>query len=324
VSTAPSASPHNDGPDMPEPAWPGETSGVMFEPDLGGPLGAPDELLTAPTPDGTSGVTIADLPSLDENRNGHHPSTPGSTWEPPADHAPDLEVDLTGALNAIVKPSVSINDALGATVSRPARPDGGTAQNSAAPGAGAGTALAPVANGVAPAAGDISIAEGQAEPVMGHVETDAASAEPELDAVFDSLRDQAADQLAQMPQRDQATRLLRMADTYQAAGMIDQARAALEQAAQDPRYRFRAMASLGRLIRKHGEPHDALRWFEQAAEAPAPSPDDGRALLYDLADTLERTGESTRALAVWLDLLAEQDDYRDVRSRIDRLVRTQS
>ena len=114
---------------------------------------------------------------------------------------------------------------------------------------------------------------------------------------------------------------MRMGETYLAAGMMDEARTALEQAAADPRFRFRAMAALGRLYEHHDQPVEALRWLEQAAEASAPNADDGRALLYDLADTLkQRRG---RALATWLDLLSEQDDYRDVRSRIDRLVRTQ-
>src|SRR5581483_10136011 len=107
-----------------------------------------------------------------------------------------------------------------------------------------------------------------------------------------------------------------------AAGMIDEARGALEQASQDPRFRFQALAALGRLYKRNDAP-EALRWLERAAEASAPSADEGRALLYDLADTLERTGEGTRALAVWLDLLADQEDYRDVRGRVDRLVQGQ-
>jgi tetratricopeptide (TPR) repeat protein len=163
-------------------------------------------------------------------------------------------------------------------------------------------------------------------PALGEItfSADAAASEPELDKAFEDLREKVADELAQLPQHDKAARLMRMGETYQAAGMIDEARSALEQAAADPRFRFRAMAALGRLYRRHNQPVEALRWLEKAAEASAPSADDGRALLYDLADTLERTGEGTRALATWLDLLADQDDYRDVRSRVDRLVRTQS
>ena len=61
-----------------------------------------------------------------------------------------------------------------------------------------------------------------------------------------------------------------------------------------------------------------------AAEAPAPSVDEHRAALYEWADALEATGETTRALVVLLDLVAEQGDYKDARARIDRLSRVQA
>ena len=44
----------------------------------------------------------------------------------------------------------------------------------------------------------------------------------------------------------------------------------------------------------------------------------------ELADALETTGEHTRALAVLLDLVAEQSDYRDARARIERLSRVKA
>jgi len=43
--------------------------------------------------------------------------------------------------------------------------------------------------------------------------------------------------------------------------------------------------------------------------------------LYDLADTLERTGESVRALAVFIELEADAGLYRDVHARIEQLTR---
>ena len=68
----------------------------------------------------------------------------------------------------------------------------------------------------------------------------------------------------------------------------------------------------------------ALDWFERAAEAPAPTPDAGRALLYDLADALEVIGESGRALAVFGELDADVHGYRDVAQRLERLSRVQA
>ena len=63
---------------------------------------------------------------------------------------------------------------------------------------------------------------------------------------------------------------------------------------------------------------------ECAAEAPAPTAEEGRALLYDLGVTLEETGETARALAVFLELQADAGDYRDVSRRIDRLARVRT
>jgi len=44
----------------------------------------------------------------------------------------------------------------------------------------------------------------------------------------------------------------------------------------------------------------------------------------DKCHALETTGEHTRALAVLLDLVAEQSDYRDARARIERLSRVKA
>ena len=46
-------------------------------------------------------------------------------------------------------------------------------------------------------------------------------------------------------------------------------------------------------------------------------------MLYELADTLERLGESARAMAILVDLDADAGGYRDVRLRIEQLARAQ-
>ena len=68
----------------------------------------------------------------------------------------------------------------------------------------------------------------------------------------------------------------------------------------------------------------AIEWLERAAEAPAPTGDAGRALLYDLAKTLESVGEHARALAVFVELESESGGYRDVAGQIDRLSKVQA
>ena len=81
---------------------------------------------------------------------------------------------------------------------------------------------------------------------------------------------------------------------------------------------------LAQFARERGDLVAAIDWFERAAEVPAPTVEDGRALLYELGAMLERTGEVARALAVFLELQAEAGDYRDLGRRIATLSRSQA
>ena len=117
---------------------------------------------------------------------------------------------------------------------------------------------------------------------------------------------------------------MKLARTYLEMGMLDEATAALKTAVKSPRQRFEAASMLGRMCKEHGDITHAIEWFERAAEAPAPTVDEGRALLYDLGLTLEESGETSRALAVFLELQADSGDYKDVAQRADRLARVQT
>ena len=68
----------------------------------------------------------------------------------------------------------------------------------------------------------------------------------------------------------------------------------------------------------------AVEWFEKASQAPAPTVEQGRGLLYELADALEKEGETARALAVALELQADAGAYRDLEARIERLTKVQA
>jgi tetratricopeptide (TPR) repeat protein len=116
----------------------------------------------------------------------------------------------------------------------------------------------------------------------------------------------------------------RLALTYQEMGMTEDAITALEQAARSARQRFDAASMLGRLHVEQQQLEKAVEWFETAAAAIAPTPDASRALLYDLAATLEESGERVRALAVFVELETESGGYRDVGIRIDQLSREQA
>jgi tetratricopeptide (TPR) repeat protein len=141
-----------------------------------------------------------------------------------------------------------------------------------------------------------------------------------LDEVFQDIRNEAA----QGAGRDRPVQQMTLAQTYLATGMIDEAIAALEAASHSPRCRYEAGMTLARLFKDRGDLPRAIEWLERAAEVPAPSAAEGRALLYELGATLEQTGETGRALAVFLELQADAGDYRDVAARVDRLARVQT
>ncbi len=121
--------------------------------------------------------------------------------------------------------------------------------------------------------------------------------------------------------RTQATQQVAAGRVFAAAGLVAEAARAFERASKDVRTRFEAAAALGDLHRSRGQLAEAVRWYDVAAEAPAPDATARRPVLYDLAETLETVGAADRALAVLLDLLSEVEDYRDARARADRLLR---
>jgi tetratricopeptide (TPR) repeat protein len=107
-------------------------------------------------------------------------------------------------------------------------------------------------------------------------------------------------------------------------GRVDQAIADLQAAVRVPTFRFRAAAQLGRVHIGNGDLREGVEWLERAAEAPAPAPEEGFAVLYELAEALQRLGESARALAILMELDADSGGYRDVRARIDHLTQEQA
>ncbi len=134
---------------------------------------------------------------------------------------------------------------------------------------------------------------------------------PARDAAGKGARDDAPRQ-----SNEEAAEAYRLAQTYEEMNMPDDAIKALEQAVRSPRQRFDAASKLGRLYLSRKDHAHAIEWLERAAEAPAPTPDAGRALLYDLAKALETVGEHSRALAVFGELESESCGYGDVAGQI--------
>ena len=144
--------------------------------------------------------------------------------------------------------------------------------------------------------------------------------ESDLDAVFRDFRDE----VSRDSEASETEQQFKLGLTYRDMGMVDDAIRELGWAARSPRRRFEAAALVARLHRDRGEVAAAVEWYERAAEAPSPTPDAGRELLFELGQTLEAAEETARALAVYLELRSDAGEFRDVSDRIGRLSRAQA
>jgi tetratricopeptide (TPR) repeat protein len=157
--------------------------------------------------------------------------------------------------------------------------------------------------------------------VLDDIEQPAAEPPPEaadLDGVFERLRGEASRRSDEAD--EQYTRGLAMRD----AGQFDESIQALQAASRAPRLRFQTASLIGRMHRERGMVPQAIEWFERAAQAPAPTADEGHLLLYELAEMLESVDETARALAICLELQADAGNYRDIAARVDRLAKVQA
>jgi tetratricopeptide (TPR) repeat protein len=148
----------------------------------------------------------------------------------------------------------------------------------------------------------------------------AAPPHESLDEVFQDLRADAGE----AGDESFGAQYMKLARTYLEMNMVEEAMESLQTAAKSPQERFDAASILARLHMQRGETARAVEWFEHASHAPAPTAEDGRALLYDMGVVLDGAGETARALAIFLELQADAGDYRDVPARIDRLSRVQT
>jgi tetratricopeptide (TPR) repeat protein len=168
--------------------------------------------------------------------------------------------------------------------------------------------------------------EGVIEPVAAVAEVAAPepvpTASPDdalpLETFFEELRGKVA--------RDQELRARELLDRgleQLADNKMAEAIASFEEASRMPAMRFEASAHLARIFLARSDLQAAVDWMERALEAPAPAPEDRLEIMYDLADALARQGESSRAMALFMEVDSESSGYRDVRERIAHLSHTE-
>jgi tetratricopeptide (TPR) repeat protein len=132
------------------------------------------------------------------------------------------------------------------------------------------------------------------------------------------------DEVSRETSADAAAQHYKLATTYKDMGMMDEAMNSLQVAVRAPQLRFEAASMLARICADRNMRPQAIEWLERAAEAPAPTVEAGRALLYELGELLEGEGETARALGVFLELQADAGEYRDLPKRIERLSKVQT
>jgi tetratricopeptide (TPR) repeat protein len=140
-----------------------------------------------------------------------------------------------------------------------------------------------------------------------------------LEAIFEAMRPRGADYRTVAEGAELYERGLRRLED----GDIRDGLADLAEAARVPAFRFPSASRLGREYVARGHAHAGIEWLERAAEMPAPNRDAGLAVLYDLGVALNAAGERTRALAVMMEIEADEPNYRDVRQRLQVLVRAE-
>ncbi len=105
---------------------------------------------------------------------------------------------------------------------------------------------------------------------------------------------------------------------YREMGLLDEAIAQLTLAAEDPRRALECACLLAGCFTEKGAHGEAAAWLERGLAAPTDTPDEHRALRYQLALAYEAAGEKRKALDQ-LSRIAEQGVFRDVADRARRL-----
>jgi tetratricopeptide (TPR) repeat protein len=105
-------------------------------------------------------------------------------------------------------------------------------------------------------------------------------------------------------------------------GLLDEAIEEFRMAASDERLAVDSYALISRCYRQKKNPGEALHWLEEALRLAAKGSHEYYALTYDLATLCEDVDDSAKALALYREVKAWNEFYRDVTKRIKILEKT--
>jgi tetratricopeptide (TPR) repeat protein len=121
-----------------------------------------------------------------------------------------------------------------------------------------------------------------------------------------------------------------MATAYKEMDLLDEAIREFQIAANltrpadgTPRY-FQCCNMLGHCFVQKSMPRAAVLWFKKGIEAPGRSPEEYKALQYELGSAYEQMGDLTRAIATFTEVYGLDVGYRDIGEKLHDLQARQS
>ena len=138
---------------------------------------------------------------------------------------------------------------------------------------------------------------------------------PSLEEIVESFKEGVAEHLSS---EDYDTHY-NLGIAYREMGLLDEAIGEFQISAASPDYFIGSCSLMGLCFRDKGELEEAKGWYEKGLGAKALSPEEKMSLLYDLADTLESTGERESAASTFAEVQKIDDGYRDVADRLAAL-----
>lgn len=116
-----------------------------------------------------------------------------------------------------------------------------------------------------------------------------------------------------------------MATAYKEMDLLDEAirefqvAANLAKPTDGTAHFFQCCNMLGHCFVQKGMPRAAVLWFKKALEAPGRTPDEYKALQYELGSAYEQMGDIPRAIAVLTEVYGVDVGYRDIGERLQDL-----